>query len=69
LVVIDLRALDATIAKTTVAEAVAGKAAAIVTKSWLEEVRKELAELAELRAVVAMQKTEQVAIAAIEARR
>jgi hypothetical protein len=50
LVVIDLRALDATIAKTTVAEAIAGKAAAVVTKSWLEEVRKELAELADRRA-------------------
>jgi hypothetical protein len=49
-VVIDLRALDATIAKTTVVEAIAGKAAAVVTKDWLVEVRKDLAELAERRA-------------------
>ena len=47
---IDLRALDATIDKTTIAEAVAGKAAAVVTKDWLIEVRKDLAELSERRA-------------------
>lgn len=56
---VDLAALRVAAERTDTAEAV-------VSRHWLRDVADELAEL---RTVVAVQKTEQVAIAAIEARR